>query len=316
MSPHPQVLALLEAAATSPLPTLDKVPVFVARRLYRERTARVAPKPPECLTQLLLVPGGPAIRAYRPAGTAKEQLAALVFFHGGGWTIGDLDTHDVLCRQLALGARCAVFSVEYRLAPEAPFPAGVEDCLSATDYVLKSAEPLNIKRVLIAVGGDSAGGNLAAVVALARNDRIAFQLLIYPATDQRMNTASLARNGEGYLLTRVMMEKFRRHYLPRPEDHTDWRSSPLLAKSLAGVAPAFVLTAGFDPLLDEGRAYAERLAREGVEIAYRNYEDMIHGFILMGGVLEVANAAVDECCEALRRAFAKRLDRATFGVPA
>jgi len=314
MTPHPQVLALLEAAASSPLPTLDKVPVFVARRLYAERCARVAPKVPECITRLLLVPGGPAIRAYRPAGTAKDTLPALVFFHGGGWTIGDLDTHDVLCRQFANGARCAVFSVEYRLAPEAPFPAGVEDCLSATEYLLRNAEQLNIKRDLVAVGGDSAGGNLAAVVALALKDKVAFQLLIYPATDQRMNTASLARNGEGYLLTRVMMEKFRRNYLPRPEDHTDWRSSPLLAKSLAGAPPAFVLTAGFDPLLDEGRAYAERLAREGVEVAYRNYEDMIHGFILMGGALEMANAAVDECCAALRCAFesegrAKPLER-------
>jgi len=303
MTPHPQVLALLEAAASSPLPTLDKVPVFAARRLYAERCARVMPKAPEATTRLLLVPGGPVIRAYRPAATAKEALPALVFFHGGGWSIGDLDTHDVLCRQLALGARCAVFSVEYRLAPESPFPAAVEDCISATQYVLHQAGNLKIHRHLVAVGGDSAGGNLAAVVALAMKQAVAFQLLIYPATDQRMQSASLARNGEGYLLTRTMMDKFRANYLPRREDHADWRASPLLAKDLAGVAPAFVLTAGFDPLLDEGRDYAERLAREGVEVAYRCYEDMIHGFILMGGVLESANTAVAECCAALRRAF-------------
>jgi acetyl esterase/lipase len=303
MTPHPQVLALLEAAASSAPPTLDKVPVFVARRLYAERCARVMPKPPEATTRLLLVPGGPAIRAYRPAGTAKEALPALVFFHGGGWSIGDLDTHDVLCRQLALGARCAVFSVEYRLAPESPFPAAVDDCLAAANFVAREFASLSIDASRVAVGGDSAGGNLAAVVAVALKQAVAFQLLIYPATDQRMQSASLARNGEGYLLTRTMMDKFRAYYLPRREDHTDWRASPLLAKSLAGVAPAFVLTAGFDPLLDEGRDYAGRLAREGIEVAYRCYEDMIHGFILMGGVLESANAAVAECCAALRRAF-------------
>jgi acetyl esterase len=303
MKPHPQVVALLEAAAGSPLPTLDKVSPFVARRLYRERCARVMPKAPECMTRLLVSPDGVAMRAYRPMGTGKDRLPALVFFHGGGWSIGDLDTHDVLCRQLALGARCAVFSVEYRLAPEAPFPAAVEDCLSATDFVLQQKDFLTIDASRVAVGGDSAGGNLAAVVAISLKEKIAFQLLVYPATDQRMATESLKRNGEGYLLTRSMMEKFRSYYLPRREDLLDWRASPLLAKSLAGLPPAFLLTAGFDPLLDEGRAYAERLAREGAEVAYREYPDMIHGFIVMGGVLESANAAVEECCAALRRQF-------------
>jgi len=305
MKPHPQVLALLEAAASSPLPTLDKVSPFVARRLYRERCARVMPKAPEAMTRLLVSPEGVALRAYRPTGTARDRLPALVFFHGGGWSIGDLDTHDVLCRQLANGARCAVFSVEYRLAPEAPFPAAVEDCLAATDFVLQQKDFLTIDASRVAVGGDSAGGNLAAVVAISLKEKIAFQLLIYPATDQRLGSASLARNGEGYLLTRRLMEMFRGYYLPRREDLVDWRASPLLAKSLAGLPPAFLLTAGFDPLLDEGRAYVERLAREGNEVAYREYPDMIHGFIVMGGVLDTANAAVGDCCTALRRQFEK-----------
>ena len=305
MKPHPQVLALLEAAASSPLPTLDKVSPFVARRLYRERCARVMPKAPGAMTRLLVSPEGVALRAYRPMGTAQERLPALVFFHGGGWSIGDLDTHDVLCRQFAIGARCAVFSVEYRLAPEAPFPAAVEDCLAATDFVLQQEDFLTIDASRVAVGGDSAGGNLAAVVAISLKEKIAFQLLIYPATDQRMATASLNRNGEGYLLTRRLMETFRGYYLPRREDLLDWRASPLLAKSLAGLPPAFLLTAGFDPLLDEGRAYAERLAHEGGEVAYRDYPDMVHGFIVMGGVLETANAAVADCCAALRREFEK-----------
>jgi acetyl esterase len=305
MPVHPQVAALLEAAARSPLPTLDKVSAFVARRLYRERCEKVMPKAPEAQTRLLLTPGGVPIRVYRPAGVAKtEVLPALVYFHGGGWTIGDLDTHDVLCRQLANGANCEVFSVEYRLAPESPFPAAVDDCIAATEFVSK-----NSRSDRIAVGGDSAGGNLAAVVALHARDAggpaLCFQLLIYPATDQNMQTESLARNGRDYLLTVPLMERFRANYLPRPADYADWRASPALAKSHAGLPPALVLTAGFDPLLDEGRQYAELLARAGVDVAYRDYPDMIHGFIVMGGVLDTANAAVADCCAALRRAYQK-----------
>jgi acetyl esterase len=304
---HPQVAALLEVAARSPLPTLDKVSPFVARRLYRERCRTVAAKSvPDCQTRLILAPSGVAIRAYRPASSAKtDLLPALVFFHGGGWTIGDLDTHDTLCRELATGARCAVFSVEYRLAPESPFPAAVEDCIAATMFVQREAAALCVDANRIAVGGDSAGGNLAAVVALHAKELLCFQLLIYPATDQRFKTGSLARNGEGYLLTLPLMERFRANYLPRPPDYLDWRASPALASSLAGLPPAYVLTAGYDPLLDEGREYAEHLAREGVETSYRNYPDMIHGFILMGGVIDAANAALAECCTALRAAFEK-----------
>jgi acetyl esterase len=304
---HPQVAALLEAAARSPLPTLDKVAPFVARRLYRERCRVVAPKSvSKAQTRLLLTPGGVAIRAYWPAAIPKtEILPALVFLHGGGWTIGELDTHDSLCRSLASGARCAVFSVEYRLAPESPFPAAVEDCIAATMFVHREAAALSVDPGRIAVGGDSAGGNLAAVVALHAKEMLCFQLLIYPATDQRFKTGSLTRNGEAYLLTLPLMERFRANYLPHTADYLDWRASPALATSLAALPPAFVLTAGFDPLLDEGREYAERLAREGVETAYRNYPDMIHGFILMGGVLDTANAAVAECCTALRAAFEK-----------
>lgn len=301
MKPHPQVVALLEAASRSPLPTLDKVPPFVARRLYSERCKTVMPKAPEAHTRIVLTSGGVAIRAYRPFNSQKNDLLpALVYFHGGGWTIGDLDTHDTLCREFANGAGCEVFSVEYRLAPESPFPAAVEDCLAATEFVLETS-----KSKRIAVGGDSAGGNLAAVAALQLKEKLCFQLLIYPATDQRFKTGSLERNGQGYLLTLPLMERFRANYLPNPRDYLDWRASPVLAKSLAGLPPAYVLTAGYDPLLDEGREYAERLAQEGTEVAYRNYPDMIHGFIVMGGVLDTANAAVKECCTALRRAFDK-----------
>ena len=310
---HPQLVVLLERAAQSPLPPYHDVPPAVARRFYRDTRGPLTPDPPAVESvQLLLAPGkgGPIpVRAYRPKGARKDEvLPALMYIHGGGWVIGDLDTHDVVCRTLANGARCAVFSVEYRKAPEAPFPAAVDDCFSALGFVAKSGKNLKIDTSKIAVGGDSAGGNLAATIALMARDAggpaIAFQLLIYPATDQRAVHPSHERNGRGYLLTRESIDYFRASYLPRRDDWTDWRASPLLAPSLKGAAPALVLTAGFDPLLDEGREYAERLKGEGVEAEYRNYPDMIHGFILMGRVLHEANTAVALCAAELKCALA------------
>ena len=306
MNVHPQVAALLERVARSPLPPYHAVPPVVARRIYRDTRAVLTPKAPELAeVRLMVFDSAVAVRMYRPV--REEILPALVFFQGGGWTIGDVETHDVLCRQLALGGRCVVFSVDYRLAPEHPFPAAVEDCFLATQYVCAHAKALGVDPARIAIGGDSAGGNLAAVVALIARDRgaprLSYQLLIYPATDQRGAFPSHARNGEGYLLTREGIEFFRRAYLPDTKDHTDWRASPLLAASHASLPPAFVLTAGYDPLVDEGRAYAERLAAAGVEMAYQEYPDMIHGFVLFGGVLDTANAAVAECCRRLREAF-------------
>jgi len=308
MSLHPQVAALLERVARSPLPPYHTVPAFVARRIYRDTRSALAPQAPEIAqARLLVFSNALAVRAYRPV--IDEELPALVFFHGGGWTIGDLDTHDVICRQLALGARCAVFSVDYRLAPEHPFPAAVDDCFFATRFVFQNAKTLGVDPQRIAVGGDSAGGNLAAVVALLARDAggppLAYQLLIYPATDQRCQFPSHERNGEGYLLTKDGVRFFRAGYLPNDKDRTDWHASPLLAASHAGLPPALVLTAGYDPLLDEGRAYAERLAKAGVEVSYREFSDMVHGFVLFGGALDAANAAVAECCERLRSAFEK-----------
>ena len=298
MSLHPQVEQLLERAAQSPLPPYYEVPAHVARRIYRDTRAALSPRAPDVAeVRLLIAPGQVPLRSYRPAGSQPaDELPALVYFHGGGWVIGDLDTHDVLCRQLANGARCAVYSVDYRMGPEFPFPAAVEDCMAATRFVAG-------RHPRIAVGGDSAGGNLATVVALlardARAPDIAFQLLIYPATDQRAQHPSIRKNGEGYLLTQKAMQYFQAQYLPRKEDRLDWRASPLLARSLAGLPPAYVITAGYDPLVDEGREYAGRMAKAGVQVAYREYADMVHGFILFGGVVDTANAAVAECCEKL-----------------
>ena len=302
---HPQVAELLVRAARSALPPYHTVSAPVARRIYRDTRAILAPQAPELPEVRLLATENFTLRLYRPV--KNEKLPALVYFHGGGWTIGDIDTHDVLCRQLAAGARCVVVSVDYRLAPEYPFPAAVDDCFAATRYVADNAAKLNIGS--IAVGGDSAGGNLAAAVSLLARDAggpaIAFQLLVYPATDQRLATASHQRNAQGYLLTRDAIDYFRRAYLPDEKDWTDWRASPLLAQSHADLPPALVITAGFDPLLDEGRAYAERLKAAGGAVEYREYADMVHGFILFGGVLDTANTAVADCCTALRGAFEK-----------
>ena len=309
---HPQLAALLERAANSPLPAYYDVPATVARRLYRDTRGALTPDPPAVESvQLLLAPSpaGPVpVRAYRPKGAGKDEvLPALLYIHGGGWVIGDLDTHDVVCRTLANGARCAVFSVEYRKAPESPFPAAVDDCFAALNFVSREEKKLGINAKQLAVGGDSAGGNLAAVMALMARDAggpaISFQLLIYPGVDQQMGHPSIDSNGEGYLLTKKSMLYFRGHYLPRKEDWLDWRASPLLAKSLARLPPAFVMTAGYDPLRDEGKAYAERLAKEGVQTEYKNYADMVHGFITMGRVLDTTNTALADCAQALKKVW-------------
>jgi len=313
---HPQVAAILERAANSPLPPYHEVPPAVARRLYRDTRGPLTPDPPAVEhVQLMMAPGkaGPVpVRAYRPKGAGKDEvLPALVYFHGGGWVIGDLDTHDVVCRTLANGARCAVFSVEYRKAPEAPFPAAVDDCFSALSFVFDNSNSSKVNARQIAVAGDSAGGNLATVMALMARDAggpafahpISFQVLIYPGADMRMKHPSITRNGEGYLLTEKVMRYFRSHYVPREADWLDWRVSPLLARSLKGLPPAFVLTAGFDPLVDEGKEYAERMQEDGVPVEYRNYADMVHGFITMGRVVDTANTALADCARALKKAW-------------
>jgi acetyl esterase len=312
---HPQVAALLEAAKNSKIPPMHTVPAVEARRIYRETRGKLLPPAPQlALCEDISIPGPAgkiAVRHYRPAGSgAVEKLPALVFFHGGGWVIGDLDTHDVLCRELSNGAGCAVFAIDYRLGPEHPFPAAVEDSIAAVRHFAQRAGDYHVDAARIAVGGDSAGGNLAAVVAIAARDaggpRLAFQLLIYPATDQRMRHPSHEANGAGYLLTRELIEYFRGHYLPDGKHYEDWRASPLLAKDLSRLPPAYVLTAGFDPLVDEGKQYAGRLAAAGVEVEYRCVDDMVHGFILMGGVLDTARVAVADCAARLERAFAPR----------
>jgi acetyl esterase len=252
-------------------------------------------------------PGGGAIplRFYRPVGTiGPSVLPGLVFFHGGGWVFGDLDSHDPLCRHLANASGCAVVSVDYRLAPEHKFPAAVGDCFAATEWVAETAASLGVDGDRLAVGGDSAGGNLAAVTSLLARDRggplLRYQLLLYPPVDFAGSHPSRSRFAEGFLLTQATMRWFSEHYLRGPEDVASWGASPLQAANLAGLPPAFVLTAGFDPLCDEGVAYAERLREHGVAVHHRHVPDQIHGFLLMGKIVRAALSELDRAGAALR----------------
>ncbi|MBC8057974.1 MAG: alpha/beta hydrolase [Rhizobiales bacterium] len=309
---HPQARALLDFIEARKIPPTHTLSVADARAYYRERRSVTQPVAPEVAQVHELQAGGPhgaiPLRLYRPLGSGEgETLAVLVYFHGGGWTIGDLDTHDTLCRQLANGAGCAVVSVDYRMGPEHRFPAAVDDALAATRWVQANAAALHLDPAKLAVGGDSAGGNLAAVVAILARDSgdlpIAFQLLIYPATDQHRVTPSHVENAQGYLLTAETMDYFTGHYIADPAQYDDWRASPLLHADLSRLPPALVITAGFDPLRDEGHAYAERLTAAGNRTSYVCFTRQIHGFITMGKVLDEANTAVALCATELRRAL-------------
>jgi acetyl esterase len=250
--------------------------------------------------------GAIPLRAYRPIGAkADEVLPALVYYHGGGWLLGDLDSHDVACRHYANAARCRVVSVDYRMAPEYKFPAAVDDCATATGWVIAQADALGIDRSRVAVGGDSAGGNLAAVMALMARDGdlppLAFQLLVYPVTDLAMTHESHQRITEGVPLTSKTMDWFIDHYVHGPKDRRDWRASPLRAADLSGVAPALVLTASYDPLCDEGVAYAERLEREGVRVMHLHFSDQLHGFVGQGRIIRAGNTALAMMSAALKQ---------------
>ncbi|BEP51184.1 MULTISPECIES: alpha/beta hydrolase [Variovorax] len=310
---HPQARTLLDFIEARGIPPTHTLSPAEARAFYRERRTTTQPEAPPVAEVRELNADGPhgtiPVRLYRPLGsTPGAALPVLVYFHGGGWVIGDLDTHDVLCRSLANGAGCAVVSVDYRMGPEHRFPAAVDDVLAATRWVRREAASLGLDAGRLAVGGDSAGGNLAAVAAIAARDAgdlpIAFQLLIYPATDMRRGHPSHQANGQGYLLTRDTMAYFHDHYIDDPLHDLDWRASPLLHADLSRLPPALVLTAGYDPLRDEGMAYAEALTAAGNRAAYVCFERQIHGFITMGKVLDEADTAIALCCAELRRALA------------
>lgn len=312
---HPQARALIDLMAERGVPPTHTLSPADARNFYRERRFFTQPEPPAVAEVKDLSATGPhgaiPLRLYKPLGVqaASSGLPVLVYFHGGGWVIGDLDTHDVLCRQLANASGCAVVAVDYRMGPENRFPCAVDDCYAATRWVRDHAASLGVDASRLAVGGDSAGGNLAAVVSILARDAgdlpIVFQLLIYPATDMRRLSNSHQSNGQGYVLTTDTMDYFQRHYTGGNEAHyVDWRASPSLADSHANLPPALVLTAGFDPLRDEGIAYAQKLSDAGGRTTHISFERQIHGFITMSRVLDEANVAVRICAMELKTALA------------
>src|SRR5712692_5843579 len=307
---HPQAQALIASVAGGT--PVEQMSVRESRDALEQRVHLTGGQP-EPVDQVISteVPdaaGAIAVRIYVPAARPAElKLPGLVFFHGGGWVRGSLNSHDILCRSLANGGGCIVVSVDYRMAPEHTFPAAIEDSLAATRWVAEHAEQIGIDPARLAVGGDSAGGNLAAAVALVLRDEggpaLVHQLLIYPVTDYNLDTRSYLDNAEGYNLTRGAMRFYWRLYLRDESDADDQRASPMRARHFANLPPAFVITAEFDPLRDEGRAYAERLREGGAPTLYRDYAGMIHGFVTSAGVLDQGKQAMRDATAALRVAF-------------
>ena len=301
----PQVKTFLTEAEALGLPAYQDLSPQEARRQMRDSTV-----PPDPLLMVDRVenrsitgPGGNiGLRLYYPAG--DSPFAVLIYYHGGGWVMGDLETHHGLCHALAKKSGCLVVSVDYRLAPEHRHPAAVEDAYAAACWVAQNSAAIQADPARIAVAGDSAGGHLAALVALMARDRngphLDMQILIYPITDFNFETSSYLKNASGYMLTRDLMRWFWNYYLD-PEDPSDHPYvAPLRAQDLSNLPPALVITAEFDPLCDEGEAYAARLLQAGVEVKSIRYEGMVHGFFRMTSRLDKAGEALDEVAELIK----------------
>ncbi|MCA6121565.1 alpha/beta hydrolase [Bradyrhizobium sp. WSM 1704] len=298
----PDAAAVYKAFQEAGRPAYETLTAPEAREFYRAARIVSNPEPPALeSSKPIAIPaphGDIPARIYTPKTLRKKDGLApcLVFLHGGGWVIGDLDTHEVVCQKLAHEGELIVISVDYRLAPEHRFPAAVDDAVTATEWIAANAKELGVDAARIVVGGDSAGGNLAAVVALTARDggpKLAGQLLIYPATEFARTHASHREPETSVLLTHSVIPWFAAHYLG-DADGSDWRASPARAKSLAGLPPAYVLTAGADPLRDEGDEYAKLLRDAGVAVTYRHFPGQFHGFFTMGKLLNQANVAVTE----------------------
>jgi acetyl esterase len=304
------VKALLDQMAAMGAPKLWEIGPQAARAAMKMSIFRTAEGPCRAIENRTFpgALGETVLRVYSPLGSIAPLLPGLIFFHGGGFVLGDLETHDGLCRVLCNESGCRVVSVDYRLAPEHPFPAAVEDCVAATEWVAANAAELGIDAARLAVGGDSAGGNLAAVSAIIARQRggpkLGFQLLIYPVAQLGgADTASMRENAKGYFLEKASMEWFTKLYCPDVTHRSDPRLSPLLAPDLSGLPPAYVVTAGFDPLRDEGKAYADKLDAAGVPVTYVNYPGMVHGFFSFRGLVPKAREAVAAAAAALRAAL-------------
>ena len=300
---HPQAAEAIRRAGDLPA---GLAPAELRLVYEKQRLNFLPEKPPVAAVFDLSIPGegGPIPARFYRARSDAAPCPLLVYFHGGGFMLGTLDLYDTTCRRLALGGDCAVLSVHYRLAPETIFPGAVLDAYAATRWAAANAGQLNIDPARIAVGGDSAGGNLAAVVAQMAQDSgefgVALQILIYPMTDQSREYPSYERNESGYMLTRKALHWFMDNYIPNHGDRVDPRASPMLRSSLKGLPPALVISAEFDPLVDENEAYAGKLAAAGVPTQYVCFPGMIHPFFTLGGVIEDAAKAEKLVTERMR----------------
>ena len=302
MALDPEVPPILELFEALEMPEPGSVPASVMREAFVAPPVE-EPTPVSSIEDTSLPgPDGPVpVRIYRPS--LDSITPVVVYFHGGGWVMGSPEMSDEFARQLCSGSECTVVSVDYRLAPETPFPGGLEDCYAATAWTAENAEALGVDATRLAVAGDSAGGNLAAAVCLLARERggpaIAHQLLIYPVTDDDFERPSYVDNAEGYLLTRDMMRWFWEQYLADPAEADNPLVAPLKA-DLSGTPGATVITAGYDPLRDEGNALAERLAAAGVPVELRQFPGMVHGFLTLAGGLTQTGVAMDYQCQRLR----------------
>ena len=306
----PHLKAMLDQAAAMPQIDPETIPAEMFRAGYKAMSMMGAQNAYADQLDIrdLKVAGGageiPA-RLYTPKGAASPG-PGVVFYHGGGFVIGDLDTHDALCRRLAVNGGFRVIAIDYRLAPENPFPAPHDDCLAATKWVFDHAAEIGFDPKRVAIAGDSAGGNLAASVAIDLKDdparKIAFQFLMYPVTSPEVETGSRTALGEGYFLTKKGMDFFERCLAAFGHKDAN-RAFVHRAEDLTGLPPAFVATAGFDPLKDEGKSYAERLKAAGVDATHKEYPAFIHGFYNMDAVSPAAGAAVDEAAGIIRKAL-------------
>ncbi len=306
------LLDLMDAATKGGRPKLETLPHLVGRKAVDKMSEDGEADPPEVAEVADGGFAGPAseirFRRYKPLGAKSGLLPTLIYYHGGGFVIGNVETHDSTCRRLANKSRCQVISIDYRLAPEHPFPAPIDDGVAAFRHIRDNAESFGVDATRIAVGGDSAGGAIAAVVCQlcrdAKETGPAFQMLIYPATDSSRESGSRKAFTEGYFLSGALMTWFWEAYVPDEDtDLADLRLSPLLAKDFSGLPPAFVLTAGYDPLRDEGRAYADRLIDAGIKTTYVNYPGTIHGFFSLTRFLKQGLKANDEAAGVMAAFF-------------
>ncbi len=306
---HPQAAAFLQQVTALGIPPLWTLSPAEARQAFLGLRALAGTPEPVAHVTNRLIPASQAtllVRIYAPE--SDRSLPVTVYFHGGGFVIGNLDSHDNVCRALANRTPAIVVSVDYRLAPESPFPAAPIDAYDALQWVIAHAGEFGGDPARVAVAGDSAGGNLATVAALMARNRKGhlpvFQLLVYPVTDATHSQPSYEENGEGYFLTKEAMQWFLRHYVPDGQDKRHPYLSPLFEKDLTGLPPAHIIVAEYDPLRDEGTTYARRLEAAGVQVTISHYAGLVHGFFSLPGWFDDARRALDEAATVLRQALA------------